>query len=69
MKRIPLLLLALLIAGAAYAGGFTITTRPAAVAIINSTVTGQLVTTRGHLSAIQYTTVNGVQVVTVTVTP
>lgn len=50
-------------------GSFTMTTRPPAIAIINSTSTGQLVTTRGHLAAIQYATVNGVQVVTVTVTP
>jgi len=55
--------------GIAYAGSFTITTRPLATIVVNSTTTGRLVTTRGHLAAIQYNMVNGVQVVTVTVTP
>lgn len=65
MKR-TFLFLALSIAGAAYAGGFTITTNPKPVVIVNG-LTGRVFT--GHLASIQYTTVNGIQTVTVTVTP
>lgn len=69
MKRYLLLALCAICIGAAYAGGFTITTRPQATVVVNSTASGRLVTTRGHLASIQYSTVNGTQVVTVTVTP
>lgn len=65
--RIKFLLAGLLVTASSSAGNFTVTTQPAAnVLVVNQS---GIPLFRGHLTSIKYNTVNGVQVVTVTVMP